>query len=133
MYGIIKNIETIENVELENDLKSYDGYKVTTDQTNIFILISNRQYCCEGWGYLSSDDDLSQFMGAELKEVNLTDTGLNKINVEKLWINEGGIQFVDFVTNKGTFQLAVYNGHNGYYGHFIKVIIGDKAICEEWL
>ena len=43
----------------------------------------------------------------------------------------GGIQFVDFVTDRGTFQLAVYNSHNGYYGHGILVLKNDEVLLED--
>ena len=108
-----------------------DGYFIKTDKTEVFILISSLQHCCEKWGYLSSDDDLSLFIGAKLQDVKLTDKALNQEIVEKSGYYEyaGGIQFVDFITNKGTFQIAVYNSHNGYYGHDIFVIM-DKVIYE---
>src|SRR6185437_12398098 len=101
-----------------------DGYEVETDQHVYRVLISNEQSCCESWGYLASDDDLTPFIGAELREVRLTDTALNTARVEAsdyYGDDAGGIQFVDFVTDRGTFQLAVYNGHNGYYGHGVIV------------
>lgn len=112
-----------------------DGYKVKTDSTEILILIDNGQSCCESWGYFSSDDDLTRFIGATLTEINLTDVALSKSAVEKSdWYGgDGGIQFVDFVTNKGVFQIAVYNAHNGYYGHGIVVAIGNEVFHEDTL
>ncbi len=113
-----------------------DGYKVETDEHIIYVLIDNGQSCCESWGYFASEDDLNQFIGAELREINLTDTALNKEKVEKSDYydgNSGGIQFVDFITDKGTFQLAVYNAHNGYYGHGIVVAIDNDIILNETL
>jgi hypothetical protein len=47
--------------------------------------------------------------------------------------DEGGIQFVDFVTDKGVFQLAVYNAHNGYYGHGILVAKDDEILLNDTL
>ena len=111
----------------------YDGYLVETDEHKYHVLISNTQDCCESWGYFSSEDDVAQFVGARLKEVNLTDVALNKKKIEDsgYYEEEGGIQFVDFVTDRGTLQLAVYNAHNGYYGHGIivakdaEILLGD--------
>jgi hypothetical protein len=110
-----------------------DGYKVVTDKHTYHILISNGQSCCENWGYMSSEDDLDYFVGAELLEVNLTDTELNKGKLDKqnVWIGDGGVQFVDFVTDKGTLQLAVYNGHNGYYGHSILVAKDNEILLSD--
>ena len=112
-----------------------DGYRVTTDTNKILVLISNGQSCCENWGYFSSESDMSQFVGAELLEVNLTDVALNKERVEEsgYYDDQGGIQLVDFVTTNGVFQLAVYNAHNGYYGHGIVVAIDNEVIHEDTL
>lgn len=111
-----------------------DGYKIVTDKHVFHVLIDNGQSCCEDWGYLTSEDDSEPFMGAELISVNLTDTTLRQDVVEKTapyGFGEGGIQFVDFVTDRGTFQLAVYNGHNGYYGHGILVAKDDDILLKD--
>ncbi len=113
-----------------------DGYKVQTDAHTFHVLIDNGQSCCESWGYLSSEDDLSYFIGAELREVKLTDTALKQQKVEASGYydgDEGGIQFVDFLTDRGTFQLAVYNSHNGYYGHGIVVAKDENILLNETL
>ena len=115
---------------------SMDGYKVKTDLHEIYVLIDNASSCCESWGYLTSEDVFDAFIGAELREVNLTDVALNKQKVEESDYYDGdggGIQFVDFVTNKGTFQLAVYNAHNGYYGHGILIAKDNQIILNETL
>lgn len=115
---------------------SMDGYRITTDQHTFHVLIDNAQSCCESWGYLSSDDDLSGFIGAILKQINLTDTALNAEAVEQSDWYDGddcGIQFVDFMTDRGVFQLAVYNAHNGYYGHGILVAKDDDIVLSDVL
>lgn len=114
---------------------SMDGYHVKTTNAEIFVLIDNGQSCCESWGYFSSDDDMSKYIGATLHSIDLTDVELNKEALEKsgYYQDDGGIQFVDFVTDKGKFQLAVYNAHNGYYGHGIIVAIDGITICNDVL
>lgn len=114
---------------------SMDGYKIETDIHMFHVLIDNGQSCCESWGYMSSEDDLTQFVGSELLEIRLTDKALNqKVVDESEYYNDmGGIQFVDFVTDKGTFQLAVYNAHNGYYGHGILVAKDEEILLNETL
>jgi hypothetical protein len=114
---------------------SMDGYKVTTNEHTIHVLIDNGQSCCESWGYFASEDDLASFIATELREVNLTDTALHKEKVEETGYYEdgGGIQFVDFVTSQGTFQLAVYNAHNGYYGHGIVVALDNDLLLNDTL
>ena len=113
-----------------------DGYKVVTDQHVLHVLIDNEQSCCEDWGYLSSDDRLDAFIGAELVRIELTDTALNKQKVDEVaeyGFDAGGIQFVDLVTDRGPFQLAVYNGHNGYYGHGILVAKDNDVLLSDTL
>jgi hypothetical protein len=116
--------------------RSMDGYKVSTIKHNIYVLIDNRQSCCENWGYIQSEDDLDNYIGALVKDIKLTDIALNQkmIDFQKEgYFDDGGIQFVDFQTSKGSFQLAVYNGHNGYYGHGIIVCIDDKIVLQDTL
>ena len=113
----------------------YDGYEINTDENQYYVLINNGQSCCEDWGYLSSDDNLDYFVGAELIEVKLTDVALNQKVVEEsnYYDDGGGIQFVDFVTDKGVLQLAVYNAHNGYYGHSILIAKNENILLNDVL
>lgn len=115
--------------------RSMDGYRIKTDKHTYLILIDNHQSCCESWGYFSSDDDLASYIGASLLSVELVDTALNVEKAEDIVssLDSGGIQFVTFKTDKGDFQLAVYNGHNGYYGHGIIVAKDDKIIHDNTL
>lgn len=156
MLGKIKNIEEVCNYKIQPVAKmdgkggrlgmtqminflggysSMDGFKVETEEHTFHVLIDNGQSCCESWGYLSSEDDLKYYIGSELTEVKLTDVALNQTVVkESDYYNDGGgIQFVDFVTNNGVFQLAVYNAHNGYYGHGILVAKDDEILLNETL
>lgn len=109
-----------------------DGFEVKTTKHTYYVLIDNEQSCCESWGTISSEDNLKKFIGADLLEVNLTDKALNKQKVEEsnYYCDEGGIQFVDFVTTEGVLQLAVYNAHNGYYGHPIVVAKDDDVLLD---
>jgi hypothetical protein len=157
MLGKIKSIEEIFNftiqpiTKMDNQGKSLgmtqminalcgyssmDGYKVETEKHVFYVLIDNGQSCCENWGYMSSEDDLNYFIGSELIEINVTDTALNKkvlTQMDEELINSNEIQFVDFKTNNGTFQLAVYNSHNGYYGHGILVAKDNEILLNEVL
>jgi hypothetical protein len=128
MLGTIKTITEVFGDRM-------DGYKIETDQHMYQILINNGQQCCESWGCFSSDDNTEQFIGATLREVKLTDVALNQRVVEESAYHEGcgGIQFVDFVTDRGTLQLAVYNAHNGYYGHKILVTVDDGTLLDSYL
>lgn len=112
-----------------------DGYKVTTDKHEFHVLIDNGQSCCESWGYICSEDDTKPFIGEELLEIKLTDTALNQTVLEEsgYYEDEGGIQFVDFMTTRGVLQFAVYNSHNGYYGHGIVVAKDNEVLCNDIL
>lgn len=157
MLGQIKNIEILKDMKINplhsmngsnggrlglsqmiNACSGYDemdGYKVETDKHTFLVLIDNAQSCCESWGYFSSEDNLENYIGSQLKEIKLTDKALNQQVVEKTdyYEDNGGIQFVDFITDKGTFQIAVYNAHNGYYGHGIIVAKDDDILLNDSL
>ena len=111
----------------------FDGYEVRTTGKTYRVLIENSQNCNEHWGYFSShDDDFDRFLCKQLTGVYLTDTALDKQKVDSLHLECGDIQFVDFCFSDGDkFQLAVYNAHNGYYGHKVLVLVGDDILKED--
>lgn len=139
----IIEIATVEGLKLGNHggCDEYDGYKVKTEKDVYLVLISNGQNCCEDWGYFDTNDDSNSFIGAELKDIELVDTALNveKCNekipygLEQYGLDEGGICFVNFITDKGVFQLAVYNAHNGYYGHSILIVKNEDILNQDIL
>lgn len=97
------------------------GYRIITTAQTIDIGIGKGQSCCESFGYLTSEDDLKDFIGADLLEVVQVDTELNSIMLEKNRVSRYACIFINLNTSKGTLQFAVYNEHNGYYGHMVKV------------
>lgn len=115
----------------------YDGYKVKTTEHEYLILIDNGQCCCESWGYFDSADNTNDFIGKELMSVELTDVALSKEKLEESGYyggDCGGIQFVDFNMADGTvLQFAVYNDHNGYYGHPILVAKDENILLQDTL
>jgi hypothetical protein len=122
-------IENIEETSFRNQRDGYstemDGYRITTDRQVILVGIDNSQSCCENWGYLTSEDDLRDFIGAQLSDIRVTDTALNtamEAKIKDLSLYEGSCMFVTFDTSKGSFQFVAYNDHNGYYGHNAVVI-----------
>ena len=156
-YGRIEKIETVDGftvgnfppmngkdgsrlgigsmISLLGGGMSMDGYRVVAGGKEILVLIDDSQSCCENWGYLSSDDDLQSYVGANLREIVLTDTALKSLSTaeELQSLDAGGVQFVTFKTSRGDFQLAVYNGHNGYYGHGIIIAENGKIILNSAL
>lgn len=119
-------------MQMVSFLQTMDGYSVKTDQHTFWVLIDNGQSCCESFGIITSEDDHAPFIGAELREVRLTDRALNQKRVDDsgYYDDSGGIQFVDFDTDRGVFQLAVYNAHNGYYGHSILVLKDADVVLD---
>lgn len=72
----------------------------------------DRQSCCEN-RYMVTADDLSEYENAKLLDFELKDA-LNSEDEH----GEHEIQFLDVKTDKGVFQMANHNEHNGYYGGF---------------
>ena len=127
-------IQSIHEVDGVND--KMVGYQVTTNQHQYRVLIRDQPSCCEQWGYITSEDDLSGYVGSTLLAVKLTDTALRTAVMQELEETDfdcGGIQFVDFVTDKGVFQLAVYNSHNGYYGHRVRITKDEEVLLDSAL
>lgn len=114
-------ITKIEEVHLQGDHWSgEEGYKVTTSEQEVLLLIDNAQSCCEDWGYLMSEDEPQRFVGSTLLGIEITETDrTGKDLVENMY--EGDVLFVDLKTSMGTLQFVAYNYHNGYYGHGVRV------------
>jgi hypothetical protein len=113
---------------------TWDGFKVTTDKRVILLLVGDGQSCCEDWGMVASEDDVTSFMGAKLLRINWTNPALSKkLDVDAITVDEGQVMFVDFETSQGVLQLAVYNCHNGYYGHAAILVIDGDHKLEEYL
>lgn len=101
-----------------------DGYLIRTNLQDIFFGISSGQSCCEQWGYICSEEEqeFHTYVGAELLNIKLTDVNrmVAKVDEELQYgFDCGGIMFIDLETNLGVLQFAVYNNHNGYYGHSV--------------
>lgn len=110
---------------------TFDGFVISTDERVIKVGISDGQSCCENYGYVTSEDDLSNFIGANLISFNWTDDELRTYDA----LPEYGTStmFATFFTNKGTFQLVMYNSHNGYYGHEALIVVNDNVVERESL
>lgn len=117
----------------EKGWSSYDGYQIITDQQTIKIGISDGQSCCESFGCIITNDEIKEFIGAELLGISITDTALNNKKIEELeYLDCGGAMFVNLETSEGLLQFVAYNSHNGYYGHEA-VLVSKQLNCEEGL
>ena len=128
----ILRIDDIDFKTAENDWNSYEGFQIITDQQTIKIGISSGQCCCENFGCIVTNDDTSDFIGADLISVALVDTALNNKKIEDLeYLDEVGAMFVNIETSKGLLQFVAYNSHNGYYGHEAVLISKQLNTSEQ--
>ena len=130
-FGKIKRITKSEDSFKVNN-HSFAGYIIECENDTVKIGIDNGQSCCEDWGYLSSgDEDLSYYAGAELYDVAVVNEKLARSRISSQnWTSPiaGDIMFIDLETSVGVLQFAVYNDHNGYYGHDAVVITKESTI-----
>lgn len=81
------------------------------DNTKI-ALFDDGQSCCEH-RYMNCDDDLTYYVDCQLLSVEIRDGGSKKDHYETK-----ETQFLIVTTSLGSFTVANYNEHNGYYGGF---------------
>jgi hypothetical protein len=119
-------IKTIEDTYFEygNYNSGYDGFIIKTNKQEIKLGIEGGQCCCEQFGYFMTNDEVKDFIGAEVLDVTVTDEILNTEKFVETY--DGGCMFINIVTNIGVLQFTAYNSHNGYYGH-------DAVVLSEQL
>jgi len=93
-----------------------------TDGTRIKVW-DDGQSCCEQ-RYMQTDDNLSDYIGAQLLGGEVRDAPGTGDEYE---VHE--VQFFVVKTSKGQFTMCTHNEHNGYYGGFdLKVApCGDQG------
>lgn len=121
-------IKTIQEVYYD----MYDGYLIETTHRKIEFLISNSQYCCESWGYTSTSDNLEEFIGSEFLDMSTvcSDDGMNRFKSKLDLLTYEHVtenaEFITLNTSVGELVFAIYNSHNGYYGHEVNIKIDNK-------
>jgi hypothetical protein len=131
MEKILSIEETVFKVN-ENHCYEFEGFVITTSDQTIKIGIESGQSCCETFGYLIMNDEISDFIDQELLSISIVDTALNTKVIDAVSdLEEGEAMFVNLETSNGLLQLAVYNSHNGYYGHEMVVISKQLNISKE--
>ena len=106
-----------------DDYGFYEGYEITTDRQTIKVGISSQQSCCERFGYFMTEDNLNEYIGANLISITHTDTEMTTKLIKELYLDyDPDTMFITFETNQGSFQFVAYNSHNGYYGHKATII-----------
>jgi hypothetical protein len=99
----------IEKVWLDEES---DKLKFKFTDGSGMCLYDDGQSCCEQ-RYMGTDDDLSEYEGAKLLDLEL-----KEVPDENREYDVHEIQFLDVKTDKGVFQMSNHNIHNGYYGGF---------------
>jgi hypothetical protein len=92
--------------------ESVEKLNITLDDNSILSIYDDGQSCCEN-RYMNCDDNFEDFIGDELRDFELKEIDIK----EDEW-EDHEIKFLDVITNKGRFQIANHNEHNGYYGGF---------------
>ena len=93
-----------------------DALYITFEDGKRISLFDDGQSCCEH-RYMRTDDDLDYYVGSKLLGGEIKDAP----SVEAEY-DEHEVQFLEIITDKGSFTMSNHNEHNGYYGGFwIKV------------
>lgn len=100
--------KTIKGLELSDNVLHF----TFTDGTKIKIF-DNGQDCCEN-RYMRTDDELRDFIGAQLLDATLKDAPSETLE----YGDEHEVQFLEIKTSIGVFTMSNHNEHNGYYGGF---------------
>ena len=87
-------------------------FRITFEDGSVLVLWDDGQSCCER-RYMHTDDKLEEFLGAKF-------IGAEIKSAPAIPYEDGyhEVQFLDMKTDKGVFQMASHNEHNGYYGGF---------------
>jgi len=105
LSAVGKRIKAIEVDDDELRLAFEDGSRIK--------LFDDGQSCCER-RYMTCDDDLSYYIGAQLLDAEIKDAP----DEEDEYGEVHEVQFLEVKTSKGSFTVASHNEHNGYYGGF---------------
>lgn len=127
----ILNIEFVYNVNFNDDYPCYDGFKIETEDEEMYFLINNFQQCCENWGtYLYTPEDLKDYIGAEYLGYDEKSCSEIENHLKNEVVDPDEICFLNIHTSNGTIDFAVYNSHNGYYSHAVILKITNKKTGE---
>lgn len=89
-----------------------DAIRLGLDDGSTLVIEDAGQSCCER-RYMTCDDALTGFDGAQLVDVEVRDAP----NVADEY-GDHEVQFLVVKTSKGDITAETHNEHNGYYGGF---------------
>lgn len=105
--------KTLAEVRLDEDAGPDGALVFRFEDGSGMALRDEGRSCCES-RYMVCEDDLSYYRGAKLQNVVVKDAP----DEEDEYGNRHEVQFLEVVTDKGSFTVATHNSHNGYYGGF---------------
>jgi hypothetical protein len=127
--GISQNIS-----RLFGGWETFEGVSILLDDATTYHFgIYNKSSCCEDWGFLSTEDDLTKFVGSEFISLDRVTTDELPRSEDDWYSDEGGTVFVNVETSLGQIQFTAYNHHNGYYGHSVVLYKNDELVWGETL
>jgi hypothetical protein len=91
-----------------------EGLRIDFTDNTAIVLGDEGSSCCET-RYMTTDDDLSYYVGATLLKVEIASAPSTPPNE---YGGEHEIQFLRIITSKGVIVCETHNEHNGYYGGF---------------
>ncbi len=137
-------MKIIKIIRFENSMikgeygySNFMGYEMETDQGFVTIAVDNVSACCESFGAVDNLPNLEYFNGSNIVDIQAVEVNEkgewrdsksldNKIGDYGEEVLEAG--FIKIVTDKDTFDMSVYNNHNGYYGHEV-IVKKTKSSC----
>lgn len=112
-------------------IDGFKGWCVHTSKGLIYLVIDyNKQYC-ESFGYdmgCEESENLDYYKGASIVRIEQDASGYD--NYEGDEYDLGGYTNLNIVTSKGVIDFWVYNIHDGFYEHHVKIKVLDEEIKE---
>lgn len=105
------DVDAIENADITNIHMDGDQLLINFTTGHTLRLSDDGQSCCEH-RYMNTDDDLSYYIGSRLTGFRVQEGADDEGEYGD--VTESMFLLID--TTKGTFTIANYNSHNGYYG-----------------
>lgn len=122
-------------VDINPFYEELDGVKIDFDNDKSLVFgISHDQDCCEEWVYISQADneDVSNYIGAKIRSIEIVDYSV-LTQLEEIGACETDCYFLNVMTTKGELNFAVYNIHNGYYGHRVTMKYDNNEMFSKFL
>lgn len=130
MNEIVLNVESDYETTLQRD--SYEGFKITTDQQEIFVLISTARSCCEEFDIMMYPRNF-KLEGHIITNIRYGEKSLD--DDDRIL---DGHQYVcvhiTIATQEDPIQIVAYNIHDGYYPHtvYTKWINQNQIMVEDY-